>query len=679
MRHKIILLVIAVFCLLPGKVHAASSNYEISTKYQLAAEGGASVEATLTAINTTDEATPQEVILPLVGNNPADISAKYDDGVVLETTQNQNSVTIKTTKDNSGSNKTWKIILSYKSDLAKKYGATTIFDVPAQKYDGLSIIKETVQMQSAAELGTAVARGPKPEVTSISLGEQMFTWTSTEGPLKQSVGMIFGESAAADFNLSTTLSNGSWWWKTLEVVLPPDTNQQKVALNSIEPQPTNIRLDEDGNIIAQYKIRPKGKVDVKALGTIYISNFSYALSGSSGLDNIPQALKDDYTSTNDTWSGNKLDTNIKTDQAVSQIIKDTYDAAVEQIPKDASGLEAAQEQANALVGELRSMGVPAKVILGKAYGDGVSKFDDPRPHAWVEAYAPATGWVTLDPMAERGSALYGQSDVERIGLVVRGLEPGYPPENLSDYSFSWREGEVEEPQAAQPTLKSVNNMILPGLAVRTVTLIMGPGTIVDDTALAVEGEGITKLGSLAPLEHSTTNMPALAGTAFASTKVAYGVLGQDELASTIAEVNTTISYVPMIVIIVAVIFTIIVIVLIKRLIRKRTGQTSKTNMVLNGDDSGMSIDSFDFDPNDVVDDDPPPELIDQEVLEEPGFENDLQPEPDENVQSAQQPEAESTQSEPKPRPSPIKYAHNVTMESELKPLHHKKRPPRLIQ
>ncbi len=40
---------------------------------------------------------------------------------------------------------------------------------------------------------------------------------------------------------------------------------------------------------------------------------------------------------------------------------------------------------------------------------------------------------------------------------------------------------------------------------------MGSGGIVDYAALDVEGEGVTKLGSLAPLEISTTNMLALGG------------------------------------------------------------------------------------------------------------------------------------------------------------------------
>ena len=646
MRRIISFVLIAVACLTLGKASASSTGYEINTKYTLAVDGSAFVEATITSV-----AGPAgDFNFPVAGNDITEVSAKSEAGAQIEATLNQDQKVIQVKSAEP------KVLLSYKTQLANDYGNTTIFDVPAQNYGDMTISKETVQMQSAVELGVGVPRGPKPEVTSISLGEQVLSWVNAQGAIGQAVGMIFGENAVANFNLDTTLKNNSWWWQTLEVVLPPDTNQQRVVLNSIEPAPSNLRLDLDGNIIAQYSLRPKGSVQVKASGEIHNSNYTYALSGGSGLDSIPQELKDDYTSTNETWNGDQIDSESKADQPVSQIIETTFHTVADQIPETDTGLESAQKWSNALVGELRSLGVPARLILGQSYTDGLTKFTEPQPFAWAEAYVPATGWVTLDPMVERGAEIYGNSDVERLALVLRGVDPGYPPGVLDAYSFNWQEAESVEPVAAVPTIKSVNHMILPGLAIRTVDVAMGSGTIVDDAALDVEGEGITKLGSLAPLEISTTNMLALGGTAFKNTKVSYGILGTDNLSSTVAETNTTVSYLPLIAIVLGIIFIIVAIVVLKRFLAKRSGTGKKSNMVLSGDDSGMSIDQFDFDDTD----DP------VDTQEKPA-----------NVAVVQAPEEPAPQEQIEPiAPNP---AQNVTIRTENRPTPPRRKPPRLIQ
>jgi len=638
-----------------NSVFAVDSKVEVSTRYLLAVDGSAEAEMNLVGLTSTGE-----TLVPLSGKNIRDVTAKSGDQDV-EVTLDQDSKTIKFTTDKPN------VQIKYKSDLAKIYGATKIFDIPSQDYGELAPAKETIVIQADVELGVGVARGPKPEVTSISLGEQVMTWVSVEGAFKESVGVLYGESSVADFNLNTKLKNNSWWWQTVEVVLPPDTNQQKVVLKNIEPKPAGIRLDIDGNIIAHYKIRPKGSVEVKASGEIHVFSYSYALNGSSGLSNVPSNLKDNYATTNDSWSGSKIDIEINPEQPVSKTIEEVFMAVHEQIPSEAKGLEESQSWANTLVGELRSVGVPARLILGQSYTDGIETFYSPRSFAWAEAYAPATGWVTLDPMVQRGMNLYGSSDVERLALVMRGAEAGYPPENLADYSFVWQNEKSEEPAEAVPTLKSTNNMILPGFAFKTVEVTMGSGTIVDGAAINVEGEGVNKLGSLAPLETSVSNFLAPGGSAFAATKVTYGVMEADKIGEVLAETTTTVSYLPMIMIIVTILLIIAVIVLLKRRSSKKSdSKPRKSNMVLADDDDGLSIENFDFDDEDVEDSGVPvvPEPTAEQVEELPR-QISLQPKPVQQISAS--------------RPDVPKTAQNVTMNPQMKQAQPRRRPPRLIQ
>jgi hypothetical protein len=576
---------------------AASAQYEVTTNYLLQEDGTADVELNLTGNNVTEDTTPPKVILPLVGINPTQIEAKYEDGTAIETEVGQEGKTvILQTNENNTDGKPWKLTLTYKTELAKRYGTTTIYDVPGQGYGDLEISKETVAIQSVPELSGGVPRGFEPEIKEISLGNEVMTWVSADGPLNESVGVLYGDKSLAKYTFATKLENTSWWWADKEVVLPPDTNQQSVVLSSIEPKPKELRLDQDGNIIATYSLRPRQSVDVKAQGEIFISNYSYALGGSSGLSNIPAELKDNYTQTNEVWNGDQVDSDVSADLPVSKMVEEIFSATVEKIPGEAKGVDEAQKWSNALVGELRSAGIPARLILGQAYTDGLMSIDPPQAFAWVEAYVPATGWITLDPMTERSMQLFGSADVERVALVMRGSDPGYPPENLESFKLDWQADLGQEPSPSVPTIKSTSNMILPGISILSVQVAMGPGTIVDDAAIDVPSQGLIKLGSLAPLETSTTSLPAVGGAAFAQDKVTYGVLENDAISQVQAEAVTTINYIPMILIIVSITLLIVLIVVFKkRSAKNSSSKSNKSKIRFADDDNGLSIDSFDFD------------------------------------------------------------------------------------
>ena len=56
-----------------------------------------------------------------------------------------------------------------------------------------------------------------------------------------------------------------------EIALPPNTNYQDVQIENIDPRPTNVRVDNDGNWLAEYSLPPGKKMDVEARGKIKIS------------------------------------------------------------------------------------------------------------------------------------------------------------------------------------------------------------------------------------------------------------------------------------------------------------------------------------------------------------------------------------------------------------------------
>ena len=91
-------------------------------------------------------------------------------------------------------------------------------------------------------------------------------------------------------------------------------------------------------------------------------------------------------------------------------------------------------------------------------------------------------------------------------------------------------------------------------------------------------------------------MPVLGAAAFAASKVSYGVLESDSLSGEVVETATKNNYVPMIAIIMSIVLLVVMIVILKkRSSKKSDSKPKKTNLVLADDDSGMSIDNFDFD------------------------------------------------------------------------------------
>src|SRR5690606_25059918 len=114
------------------------------------------------------------------------------------------------------------------------------------------------------DLGFASVRGPKPSKTGIGVGQQVITFSDKDSQLESSPLLLFGESSLANLTFKSELKNPSWWWRDVALTLPPDTNQQKVQLRSIEPRPKNVKLDRDGNILAIYRLGPRQSLNVNA-------------------------------------------------------------------------------------------------------------------------------------------------------------------------------------------------------------------------------------------------------------------------------------------------------------------------------------------------------------------------------------------------------------------------------
>ncbi len=278
-RVAALLALVALFVLaLFAPVLASSdTSYVFDTQYQVHENGSAKVTHNIKAKNNSGDKTPEFINIPVGGTNVRAVKVTLNGDKTLSAVINEDEVSVKIPLPNlSGKDKQWTLDFTYQSDILKELGDSKAAQLPSMNNIGLRVSSQKTVVRADLSTGLALVL-PAPDKTDIAVGEQLFTYENKTGPVTDSISLIFSEGVTAVMDVSTELKNDGWWWKTVEMTLPPDTNQQQVILSSLEPSPTNVRLDQDGNIIAQYKMGPKKSLNVKAKALINVNNLSYDL------------------------------------------------------------------------------------------------------------------------------------------------------------------------------------------------------------------------------------------------------------------------------------------------------------------------------------------------------------------------------------------------------------------
>ena len=559
--------------------HAADLTFSVSSIYDTSANGTTAVSHSFEATNSGNESAPDNYIIPAVGDNISAIKATANN-TDLQTRLNQDNQTIAITIPSSvgGSNKNWSFSISYDTELLGEFGESRVLQVPRLSIENMAVSNHRVEILADLELGFATARGIQPRNTEISVGKQVMTFQQKNNFLQQSIFLLFGESSVAEVSVNATIKNNSFWWKSVEFALPPDTNQQQVLIESIEPSPSNIRLDVDGNIVVSYRLGPKQSKEVVAKALVKVSSLTYDVSSAQTVNEIDEQLVAKYTNPTENWQPQNLE--VDNEGAVTVAIQKVNDEIASQIPQDIdpgnlniSMRSQGLKYSDMVVGELRSRGIPARIVLGKVFSDGNQLLDSAINHAWVEAYAPGVGWVTVDPVFTRSSDYFGGTDFLRVGLVLWGISDNRPPTNLDAVSVRFGETEFGVTEQ-QPNLKATKYIILPGISVLGISAQTPPGAIVDNAAVRTSGDNaLIPLGSLAPLQTAQSRSLAMGGSAFSSQTIDFGVLSGEELLIS-SSVESSISFLVVIYEIVGIVLVLFVV----GFVRYRRNKLNRANM-----------------------------------------------------------------------------------------------------
>ena len=310
----------------------------------------------------------------------------------------------------------------------------------------------------------------------------------------------FGQFQVFSFNLSYHLENPLAKGAQTQIALPPDTAFQKVYLQKIDPKPSNVVVDSDGNWLAVYNLSARQRTDVVVSGAVQIfaSFRPFPKPTENDLnDNIRQT---EYWQVADPQIKSLAGT-LKTPKAIYDYVSSTlkYDfSRVQPNVQRMGALKALQNPSQAICMEFtdlfialaRAAGIPAREINGYAYTENpelqpLSLVADVL-HAWPEYYDKDKGaWIPVDPTwasTSGGIDYFNKLDLRHFAFVIHGESPvmPYPPGSYKlgpnpqkDVFVSF--GKLPDVRISTPSISITAIRTLPFLNSLYTTVIENPG------------------------------------------------------------------------------------------------------------------------------------------------------------------------------------------------------------
>ncbi len=413
-------------------------NFSQKTNYQLDLEGNALVAVETELVNNFSEIYPKNYQILISGPPLENITGTDSKGNIVQKSQHRNDLNIIDlvfNENNLGKDKVTKFSLNYTiPKLAIQKGSIWELSLPENKNNNSQEINEiTISVPSSYGNLSFSSLSPK---NSIPLSNQTQIYFNN---VNQKIFLIFGNHQLFDFNFKYFLKNSSKHPQNLEVVIPPDTDNQKITYREIIPKPFNINIDNDGNWLAQYRLEGNQELEINISGQAKIMP-----------SNIQAKINvDDYLKEQEYWPVN--DSHIKQIVAPMKNIKDIYDYTINTLEYDYNAVNISQRKGalNTLISPLNSIctdftdlfvtlarakGIAAREVEGFAYTNNPQikpvNVNADILHAWPQYYdMDRQSWISVDPTWEKttnGVDYFKDLDPNHFAFVFHGLDSENP-------------------------------------------------------------------------------------------------------------------------------------------------------------------------------------------------------------------------------------------------------------
>ncbi len=444
MIHKLlnitrILVLLFIFLFKPSTIFA-SSNFTTDYKvlYTVNEAGTTHADLDIVITNASDKFYASSYQMQLGFDNITNIKASDPQGPVNTTIKKTNegyNVTLAFNKKAVGLGGKMPFKLSFDTDsVAHNLGKIWEIDIP-----GILTPSDfktfSVEVKAPSSFGKPSLIKPTQSTKDLIFDKEQLG--------KSGISIAFGDKQIYDFDLVYHIQNTNLFPTKSEIALPSDTNYQKVFIDSISPKPQDVKIDDDGNWLAQYSLSPAQKTNVTVKGSVEL-----ALSPSSSP--LSKAQKIEYTSPTKYWQSNdskiiKTASNLKTPEAIYEFVAKTlkYDfARVTQNKERLGGANvlnnpnsaACREFTDLFITLSRAAGIPAREVNGFAYTENSKQ----RPvslaqdilHAWPEFYDnKSKTWIMIDPTwgsTTGGVDYFNVLDFDHFAFAIKGVSDSYP-------------------------------------------------------------------------------------------------------------------------------------------------------------------------------------------------------------------------------------------------------------
>jgi hypothetical protein len=514
------------------------------------------------------------VMVAYADGTPIPVTTSAKTTVRNDITYDYQEIDIVFPRQNYGQGKNWQFKVSYTAQglVETRGGGHTVY-IPSieagDEGDGY-----TARVDVPLDFGTAHFPGAKSASGGTNDGRQFYNFDKA-ALSNSALALVFGDSTIYNLNFKFPLHNDSALPRTVTVALPPDLNNQHSYVNKLTPAPANTHLDADGNVLADYHLNPHQNLTVETDVSSEVKYLEYDLSASKKAADIPADLVRQYTGQTQYWqfSGGVADAAksvVKADAPVIDNVKAMNQYVIDKLTYNKNKIQfnirqgsvkalanpsnaVCLEYADLLIAMLRSQGIPARMPVGYAYSGNLKTTDTVSDslHAWVEAYVPGIGWMTLDPTWGEKFDNFGKSDLDHVAFAVWGASDQTPTAvatGKADQNYQYEQTTLSYAKKVESTgtpasVKLTHYVILPFLAFDRATVVSTPQTASDNNQLTY-GQHAVSLGSLAPSQKTVVYAPNI-GTGWNDGSQVKFVRMANGQTLVLASVSPTTSYLPL--------------------------------------------------------------------------------------------------------------------------------------
>ncbi len=451
---KKILLLLVIFLFFTNTSYAADNfltDYNVT--YNVAKNGLTHVNFKISLTNKTENYYASSYKVNLGVNDIENVRGADGGGIILpDVTKDSTGTTIglQLTQKIVGLNKKTSFSLDFDTtDIAQSLGRILEVNIPGlSNQDDFSSFAVNVITPSSVSTPAYI----KPDVGNLSSNTISFN-KSTLG--RAGVYIAYGDYQAYSFDLTYHIYNNNLFSVRTEIALPPKTNYQDIEIDKIDPAPTDVKVDSDGNWLAQYTLPASKKINVHVTGKarVFLNPSQESLS---------ESMRTVYLKPHSFWQSDNLQ--IKKTAQELKTPKNIYDYVVRTLSYDFSRVSGNKPRLGAIgvlnnptsavcleftdlfIALSRAAGIPSREVDGYAY----TKNTRERPlslvkdvlHAWPQYYDDVSKtWIMVDPTwgnTTGGVDYFNTLDFDHLTFAIKGNDSSYPVP-AGGYKFSGQE------------------------------------------------------------------------------------------------------------------------------------------------------------------------------------------------------------------------------------------------